>query len=78
MPQETTIAGGRYAITHFKGTGADIGAAWGAFIGEYLANPAHRVDDARLPFEHYPRGALFDARTGNFACELCLPVVESA
>ncbi len=76
--EETTIRGGRYAVTHFKGSVADIGAAWGAFIGEYLANPAHRIDEARLPFEHYPRGALYDARTGTFACELCLPVLDSA
>jgi AraC family transcriptional regulator len=75
---ETTIPGGPYAITHFKGSGADIGAAWDAFVGEFRANPAHRLDDARPPFEHYPRGALYDARTGTFACELCLPVVESA
>ena len=28
----------------------------------------------RHPFEHYPRGAFFDAKTGVFACELCLPI----
>jgi AraC family transcriptional regulator len=71
---ETTLAGGQYAVTHFKGTGADIGAAWGEFLREFLADPTHRIDHARQPFEHYPRGALFDARTGVFACELCLPV----
>jgi AraC family transcriptional regulator len=75
---ETMLRGGRYATTHFKGTGAAIGAAWGAFMGACLANPAHRIDDTRSPFEHYPRGALYDTRTGSFACELCLPVVESA
>jgi len=69
---ETTIAGGRYAVTHFKGSGAQIGAAWGAFVGE--ASARHRLDGSRPPFEHYPRGALNDARTGVFACELCLPV----
>jgi AraC family transcriptional regulator len=71
---ETTIRGGRYAVTRFKGTGAEIGAAWGAFIAAFLADPAHRIDDSRPPFEHYPRGAFFDSRTGTFACELCLPV----
>jgi len=71
---EITIAGGRYAITHFKGTGAVIGAAWGEFLQEFCADPARRIDSSRQPFEHYPRGALLDARTGVFACELCLPV----
>jgi AraC family transcriptional regulator len=72
---EATIPGGQYAITFFKGTGADIGGAWGAFVGECLAKPTYRVDPQRLPFEHYPRGAAFDARTGVFTCELCMPVI---
>jgi AraC family transcriptional regulator len=69
---ETTILGGRYAVTHFKGTGAGIGAAWVAFTNACLAS--HPTDAQRPPFEHYPRGASFDTRTGVFACELCLPV----
>ena len=71
---EATIPGGRHAVTHFKGTAAEIGAAWGAFIGATLGDPANRLDPARRPFEHYPRGAGFDARTGVFACELLLPL----
>jgi AraC family transcriptional regulator len=70
--EETTIPGGRYAVTLFKGTGAETGAAWGAFIAACAAS--HATDPRRLPFEHYPRGALFDVKTGVFACELCLPV----
>ena len=69
-----TIAGGRYAVTTFKGTGAEIGPAWGVFLGECYGSKGLRVDDSRHPFEHYPRGAAFDAKFGMFACELCLPV----
>lgn len=71
---EATIAGGRHAVTHFKGTAAEIGAAWGAFAGAALSDPANEMDPSRPPFECYPRGALFDARTGVFSCELCLPL----
>ena len=71
---ETTLAGRRYAITHFKGTGADIGSAWGDFLRECCADSTRRLDPSRHPFEHYPRGAYFDVRTGVFACELCLPL----
>ena len=71
---EATIAGGLYAVTLFRGTGAGIGAAWAEFMREILGDSARRIDSSRLPFEHYPRGALMDARTGVFACELCLPV----
>lgn len=72
--EETTIPGGRYAITTFRGTGAEIGAAWMSFVGEALANPSNRPDHRRHPFEHYPRGAVFDSRSGVFGCELCLPL----
>jgi AraC family transcriptional regulator len=73
---ETIIPGGRYAVTHFKGTGAQIPAAWADFMREVQADPANRFDSRRQPFEHYPRGALFDTRTGVFRCELCLPVTN--
>ena len=70
---ETTVPGGRYAVTTFKGTGADIEAAWAAFIAEALDSGV-QMDTRRLCFEHYPRGALFDGRSGVFSCELCLPL----
>lgn len=69
---QTTIPGGRYSVTHFKGTGAAIGNAWGAFVGETMKS--HQLDGTRLPIEHYLRGASFDTKTGVFACELLLPV----
>jgi AraC family transcriptional regulator len=72
--QETTIAGGRYAVTRFKGTGAEIGPVWNAFVSVALARITERVDAARRPYEHYPRGATVDTKTGMFSCELHLPV----
>ena len=71
---ETTIPGGRYAVTRFKGTGVEIGAAWGAFVAVALGNAANVMDPTRSPFEHYPRGASYDPKTRIFSCELCLPL----
>jgi AraC family transcriptional regulator len=71
---EATIPGGRCAVTHFKGTAAEIGNAWMQFTAAVLAEPATYLDPSRRPYEHYPRGASFDARSGVFGCELCLPV----
>jgi AraC family transcriptional regulator len=71
--EEALIPGGRYAITTFKGTGSEIGAAWDAFVDQAVGAGSH-VDPQRHPFERYPRGAVFDARTGSFSCELCLPL----
>lgn len=68
-----TIAGGRYAVAFFKGTSAQVGSAWTAFFSGAIARGLAR-DPARPLFEHYPRGAAYDHRTGVFVCELCIPV----
>jgi AraC family transcriptional regulator len=71
---ESTVAGGRYAITPFKGTSAGIGNAWRVFAAECAARSLP-PDPSRPAFEHYPRGATFDPKTGVFACELCMPLL---
>jgi AraC family transcriptional regulator len=73
---QATIAGGRYAVTHFRGTASEIGDAWSAFIAAALSDPARLPDDTRPAFEHYPRGAGYDSRTGVFDCQLCLPLAS--
>lgn len=70
---ETTICGGRYATTCFKGTADGIAAAWAAFSTDATARGLAR-DGSRPAFEHYPRGAIRDPRTGAFACKLCMPL----
>lgn len=72
---ETTIAGGRYAVSSFKGTSAQIGAAWNHFATAVLVHG--KPDPRRHPYEHYPRGAGFDSRTGMFSCELCFPLLDA-
>jgi AraC family transcriptional regulator len=74
--EETTIAGGRYAVTPFKGSSADIGKAWDQFLGAVVSDPANQLDMQRQPLEHHPRGASYDTRTGVFTCELCLPLTR--
>ncbi len=71
--QMTTIPGGRYATYPFKGTVDQIGAAWNALLRDWLATSGLQLD-ARPSFEHYPRGSTFDAKTGVFDCEICIPV----
>lgn len=70
---ESTVAGGSYAVMCFKGTSAQIGAAWTTFFTRAVVRGLER-DAGRPLFEHYPRGAPRDARTGTFACELCMPL----
>ena len=70
---QADLPGGRYAVTRFRGTAAQIGAAWDDFIGVCIAAEL-RFDHTRTAFEHYPRGARFDEKSGVFECELCFPV----
>lgn len=71
---KTTLAGGKYAVLDFKGSGNRIGDAWAALLREWL--PASGLQlDARPCFEYYPSDAKCDPQTGAFECQLCIPVV---
>jgi AraC family transcriptional regulator len=70
---KATIPGGKYAVLRYQGTGERIGQAWSALLRNWL--PASGLQlDARPCFEYYPEGAAFDPATGEFECEICIPV----
>ena len=71
--QKTVIAGGKYAVYKFKGTNADVFAAWRTMMQEWLPSSGYRPD-ARPCFEYYPTGSTWDPKTGVFECEICVPV----
>ena len=73
---ETIIPGGTYAVMPFKGTGATINAGWKEFVRHVVDSTGRKIDSRRHPYEHYPRGASYDTRTGMFNCELCLPLTN--
>jgi AraC family transcriptional regulator len=70
---KTTIPGGKYAALSFKGTVADIEAAWTAMLRDWLP-PSGLQLDSRIMFEYYPQGSSYDPATGVFDCKLCVPV----
>lgn len=72
---QTVIPGGRYALTHFRGRAENIGDAWSAFAAAFRADSTRILDVQRHPLEHYPRGTHVDARSGEFRCELLLPLM---
>jgi AraC family transcriptional regulator len=71
---KTTIPGGKYAVLRFQGTVAEIGEAWTGLLRDWLPASGYQMD-SRPCFEYYPRGATYDANTGVFSCEICVPVV---
>jgi AraC family transcriptional regulator len=71
--QNTTIPGGQYAVTAFRGTADQIGGVWDAMLREWLPNSGMQLD-ARPFLEYYPTDATFDPKTGVFSCDIAIPV----
>jgi len=68
------IAGGSYAKTRYYGTGRDVGDSWNSLLRDWLPASGMQLD-ARPCFEYYPADAAYDAETGAFECDICIPVV---
>jgi AraC family transcriptional regulator len=68
-----TIAGGRYGCTPFKGTTAEIRAAWIRFLTRTLPGAGLQPDLAPA-IEIYAPDFVVDARTGVFSCLLGMPL----
>lgn len=69
-----TIPGGKYAALKFKGTVEQVGEAWGALLRDWLPSSGLQLD-SRPCFEYYAKDASYDCETGEFECEICIPVV---
>ncbi len=48
---------------------------YGAAVGQWMPASAWQLDD-RPFFEYYAPDAAFDAATGRFSCQICVPVVR--
>ena len=71
--QTTTIPGGQYAVTAFRGTVDQIGGIWEAMLRSWLPSSGMQLD-ARPFFEYYPTDATFDPKSGTFTCDIAIPV----
>lgn len=67
------IPGGKYAVLKFRGTVEQVGEAWAVLLREWLPSSGLQLD-SRPCFEYFPRGAANDRQTGEFECEICIPV----
>src|SRR6267378_4060504 len=71
--QMTVIPGGKYAVGKFKGTDKEVGEAWAWLLRDWLPESGMQLD-SRPFLEHYPGSAGYDQKTGQFECEICIPV----
>ena len=65
------IEGGKYAVVHFVGKGPEVGSAYDGIFA-WLPNSGYQPEN-RCIFELY-RGEFMEAETGNFRCDVCVPV----
>ena len=68
-----TLPGGRYAVARFEGTVDDIAAAYTELLRDWLPASGFQAD-GRPIVEYYPTDARYDAATGSFECDLCVPI----
>jgi AraC family transcriptional regulator len=73
--QITTVPGGLYAFTKFKGTSVETPSIWERILREWLPASGYQLD-ARPCFEYYPTDGEYDEKTGAFTCELCMPIAK--
>lgn len=71
--QMTVIPGGRYAVGRFRGDERQVGDAWAWLLREWLPASGMQLD-SRPFFESYPIDATYDRKTGEFECDICIPV----
>jgi AraC family transcriptional regulator len=72
---KATIPGGKYAVHRFRGTVAQVGQAWAELLRDWLPSSGLQLD-GRPCFEYYPKGAAHDPKTGEFECDICIPVTR--
>lgn len=68
-----TLPGGRYAVARFKGLPSTIGAAWISLTRDWLPASGMQCDE-RPCFERFCIATATDPATGEFCCDLCIPV----
>jgi AraC family transcriptional regulator len=71
--QMTTIPGGKYAVGRFKGTEQQVGDAWAWLLRDWLSASGMQLD-SRPFFESYPVDVTYDRASGEFECDICIPV----
>lgn len=71
----TILPGGPYALLDFKGTATQIVDAWSALLRDWLPSSGLQLD-VRPCFEYYPMGSRYDSNTGEFECQICIPVAS--
>ena len=68
-----SLPGGRYAAAAFKGAPATIADAWMWVTREWLPSSGLQCDD-RPCFERFSSASGMDPVTGEFSCDICIPV----
>jgi len=72
--EEVQLAGGRYAVLHFKGSYAGLGEAYGYLYGEWLSSSQESLRDAPS-YEHYLNNPN-DTAPADLLTDIYMPLAE--
>lgn len=72
-PLRATLPGGKYAVVDYTGPASEIGETWSRLLRDWLPSSGLQLD-GRPCFEFYPPDAIYDEETGQFTCQICVPV----
>ena len=67
------LPGGRYAVARFQGPTSTIADAWMTLTREWLPSSGLQCDE-RPCFERFHALSALDPATGDFSCDICIPV----
>lgn len=68
-----TLPGGRYAVASFKGRIGEVANAWRWLTHVWMPSSGLQYDN-RPRFEMFSPLTALDAHTGEFSCDICIPV----
>ena len=71
--QVKDIPGGKYAVSEYVGTAADIMHSWSRIFSEWLPSSGFQPDN-RPCFELYRADCYVGQPKGSFKCDICIPV----
>ncbi|MCY0964607.1 AraC family transcriptional regulator [Parathalassolituus penaei] len=76
VASHSMVAAGLYAVVAFRGSLPQLLDVWLWLMQDWLPASGWRMDE-RPAFEYYRQGAFFDPESGEFECEVCVPVVNA-
>ena len=71
---KTTLPSGLYAVHTFYDQVDKLASSWAELLKTWLPGSGYQLDN-RPCFEYYRPSANYDKRSGQFECDICIPIM---